>query len=419
MVKRTSSGVLKVLAVALILLLAVGWVVRRVGESRLAAAKVEFEVEVGSLALADYVLARLDDSDNAASWLRAGAEAMEIPADGSEMISDVMGQEIESLLPATVEAARALIESNGDAYELLAKSIDLAGSSFNFEYEEGFAAETPPLLELYQAGRMVGMDLRLALHAGDVDRVQRDLDILDQLSTALRRESFLVSALVHLGVERLYLGAVRDVLKSGGANESILLELQRNLAVRGSADAVRRAIAGETAAVLQAADSGLVDKGTTGLLGRASLWLLEPFQLLGLLDFYGHVASALEVPWIQTLASTRTGQTETDWRTHPFMAPNILDAVDKLKASELGRNLAIAVVDLSLRRVELGEFPDRLEPQVSDPYASGTVLYERVANGEARLEAPEASALWEAEHAEADPRQRPIFLWISKLPAGS
>jgi len=135
------------------------------------------------------------------------------------------------------------------------------------------------MLELYRLGRWLAVDHRLALAQSDFERVARDLEILDQLSQALARESFLLSALMHLAVERLFLGAARDVVEVAIGDPEILDTLQAKLERHSSASALRRGIAGEAAAVVDAARLRGSSADSTGRGEQLTLWLLEPFQL--------------------------------------------------------------------------------------------------------------------------------------------
>lgn len=408
---------IKVLLVVLLLAVAVGWIVRWVGESRLAAAREEFEISAGSLSLADYVRPDLEDSVNAAVCLRAGAEITAIPEDGREVMVQILDQEIGSWSEETLSAAAALVDSNREAFEQLERSLDLEDSSFGFRYEEGLDAVLPPMVDLLRSGRLVAVDLRLALAAWETERVSRDVRILRQLSRALGRESFLVSALLHLGVERLYLGAIRDIIAADIADGDLLVHLKDDLEQEGEGDALRRSIAREAAAVLNM--TGLRGNEADSISRRDELllWLFEPYQLAALLDTYAGFVRSLEDPWIETLEDRRSGSSGVLWGPHQIMAPNLLDAVDKVKATELSRRLAVQALELQRMRLESSQLPRNLDLEIVDPYASGTVIYEWTVERGAELSAPEAIELWESEHQGSQGIREPVFRW--RLPAPS
>lgn len=416
MKRRFLSRWLFLLVSALLLVAAIGWIVRQVGVSRLVAARKRFEAEAGSLSLADYVLPVVDEDQNAAVWLRAGAESLRIPEGATEVMWEILGTESRKWSPESLLAATELIEANIEVFDSLERTMGLEASSLSVPYERGFDADTTPMLELYRLGRWVAFDHRLALAAGDIDRAARDLEILDQISAALARESFVVSALMQLAVEQLFLGALRDVIEIAGADSELLRKLQTRLGERDSAEVLRRAIAGEAAAILDAAKNDASSAEPTRRDERLRLWLLEPYQLAGLLDSFGGVVRSLETPWIETLQRRQAKDQDESWTITRILLPNLFAAVDKLKAVELSRGLATEALALALAGSQSGELPASLESRIADPYASGSVVYEVSAQGGASLTAPEALELWTSQHGIHRDRPGPVFSFRLGVP---
>jgi hypothetical protein len=416
---RSLSRVVIGLVLVCLLAIAGGWIVRLVGESRLQAARERFEASTGSLSLAAYVRPDLEDDKNAAVWLRAGAEVAEIHENGFEVMAEIRDQEIGSWSAETHAAAVALIESNQEVFEKLERCVGLEDSTFDFPYEEGFSAVNPPMMDLFRSGRLVAMDLRMALATEEPQRVSRDLQILGQLSRALARESFLISAILHLGVERLYLGAIGDILETGIGDRELLVDLKNELGQQDGGDALRRSIAGEAAAVVNVTGLRGSEADATGRWDQLLFWLLEPYQLAALLDTYAGIVRSLEEPWIATLESRREEPGRPVWGPHQLMATNLLDAVERVKATEMSRALATKALELELGRLEIGELPQSFDSGIVDQYASGSVLYERVADGGAVLSAPEAVELWLSEHAGAEEHRKPLFVWSLSGPGVS
>jgi len=330
MPKQVPGRLLVLLVIAILLLGAVGWVLWLIGESRLLAARERFEADTGSLALTDYVRPGLEDKENAAIHLRAGAEALQISDSSAEVMAQVLEQDFESWSPETHEAAAALVEANGPAFEQLERCTGLEDPNFDFAYEKGFSALPPPMLDLYRTGRLTAMDLRLA------------------------RESFLLSSMMHLGAERLFLGAIRDVVEADLEEPDLLRDLHRRLQERDAADALRRGIAGEAAAVFDSMELRGSSADSTGRGEQLYLWFVEPFQLAALLDSYSEVVESLGSPWIELLEHNRSEERNVGWAEHEFLLTNLLDAVDKLKAVELGRLLAIQALEVGLLGLESG-----------------------------------------------------------------
>ena len=342
---RRALGILLLLVAMLI---AFGWVVRRTGESKLATAKVLFESEVGSLRLRDYALPEPSENENCALWLERATEVLVAPAHDPDARGSFLDREWGTWSEQERADAGAWIETNQEALSLLEPCLEASGSSFGFRYEEGFDAEVPPMLELYRIGRLAATDLRLAVLEGDIERVSRDTTLLRQLSTSLARESFLVSALLHLGVERLRVVAAEDVLEAEVVDPTLLRQVRDHLGSLDSAEALRRSLGGEAAAVLKAVENRDPATLDEGRLARTAAEVFEPGRLAELLDFYREIALSVDAVGVDRLDPGASSGSAMGTNPHLLVAPNILAAVDKLRTVERDRDLLTRALDLRL-----------------------------------------------------------------------
>lgn len=410
--KRAKQALIAIALVALLVAaLAAG--VRFWGVHRLEQARLQFEAEVGSTDLAGYILPPLSREENAAVWLRAGAEAV-VPAGDSDLIARLSGPDIGAVPAEDLAAGEELMTRNGAAFELLERARGLSESTFGVRYDQGFDAELPPLIELLKAARLIRADGRLALAGGESERLRRDLDILDAMSEALARESFLIASLMGLAIDRLWVATVHDVLTSGQDDASLLQSLERELGQRDRREVLRRSLAAEGAALL-AARGGPETIGGMSLGNRISLYLWEPYQLAGLLRLHSDLSRAAEGTWAEARGRFANGSQGRSSTVAKILFPNLLATIDKLQANELARRLAAAAVALRLEVLATGSYPQSLEPTPDDPYAGGSILYERRADGSVLLSAPDAMRLWQQDNSGVVEHQRPPFDWL--LPA--
>jgi hypothetical protein len=383
-----------------------------IGRVRLDEAKERFVATVGPLEMPAYQPPDVPTELNAARWLEAGAEALVLHDGDMDAVHRLLAPPIGETLEEDREAVHALIDRNGAAFDLLGRSAGLIESSFGVDYSQGFEAAIPSFLDLRKAAQLVRADSRLALLEGDAGRLARDAEILDQYATTTTRESILVSVLFGLAADRSLLRLIHDVVDSELADTSLIADLARRLEDRDRTEALRRSFAAEGAMVASVPPGRLLGEDESWRT-RAGLTLFEPFQVAGLLDGWADLATALDRPWaeIKRDFATPEGEPRAAWDIHFFMLPNILSAIERLKANNSSTFLARSTLELWASYLSGDEFPDGFSFETDDPYTGEPFRYELHEDGSVNLVAPGAEAQWLDTNGASRPESRPIFNW--------
>jgi len=296
--------------------------------------------------------------------------------------------------------AEALSLANRRAFATLARSLDLSEWSYEIDYRQGSAAEIPPLEELVRAARLVLIDAKVSLTVGDLERFERDVEILDRLATSLTDESTLITSLVGIGVERCLLEAVWELFLTELPDSGLLERLAAILEVKEPEAQLRRGLHGEAT---------LIGDGLAGMR-RREVFLALPFdQLLtaNTLSDYVEISEALALPWpeLDALAAELAPE---DRGPLPSLAANLEAAVARLKEYESSLQLARLAIDYRLRGAT-GPLP-------ADPFSGQPVELETLADGSARFVATGAEELWRYRFEERGSRTLPHFTWTVASP---
>ncbi len=422
--KRWLRRLAVVAAIVVVLLLAALLAFRWWGQARLKSATTAFEQEIGSLDPSRFLLPALPDEENAAVWLLAGAQAIVITSDAKAAWIEGLSVPLDSWTPELRETVGELVESNEPGIELLMRALPLEMSNFGIRYDEGLDAEIPPVIELLRAGKLIRLDTRLAVRGGQIERLGRDIAVLDNLARSLGRESQLITALITLSLDRLLVETAQEVVQSGLAEPALLRDLHFRLQDRDRVELLRRAFASEASLVATTSADQLLPENAS-VVSKASSWFVEPPYIALMLEGHAELAAILNAPFVTIREYYNSEQGLPAWKVFGFLLPNLLDAIGKVKAYETSRWLALESLKLRLKCLEQGGYPSRLEagsakldlavPDLREPYAGGTLVIEMTEDGQPILSAPEAIDLWGREYPEPQTVKAPPLVW--KLPA--
>lgn len=402
--RRTERRLLRRVAVgaalAVVVLLAASLALAFYGGWRLADAERRFTAVLGPPELARFELPEPPEPDNAATWLAAGASAIVLAEDEGELLRR-LASDRSGWSPDELAAGERLAASNGPAFELLRRSLACPRSSFGIDYPAGADAELPELVELLSAGRLVWLDARLALAAGDAERLAGDLALLSRLTEALAAESMLIGSLIVTALDRYGFDLVHQAVTAPGADAATLGAAERYLAGRGDRlELARRALAAEGAMMATAPLWALTAGQPSGLGQRLAARAALPAERLlraGALDGYARFGELLERPHAELLAAA-SGQDGITQGSLLFglVGPNLLDWHGKLQLGETLALLAERSLALRWRRTPTH---DPAAPLLSgtasrEPYAGGPVVVEEAADGALVVSAPAARELW-------------------------
>lgn len=399
-----------VAALAVIVLLTFLLVLRWWGARRLDSAVTTFEQEIGSLDPSRFALPELADEENASIWLMAGSRAIVVPDESVWVLKEAPETPIGDWSPGLIAEAENLLESNQPAFDLLARSLAVESSNFGIQYELGFEAEVPPVLELWKAGRLIRLDSLVALRRADYERLSQDIALLHRLGSALARESLLVTALISVSLDRLLIALAHDTVIWTAVDRSTLEDLGQKLQAGDSMAVLRRALASGALATARTPIDQF-ESNDESLLLRWSTRLLSPLSTADLLEGYVEMWGLLPHPYAEIREFYRSKQGLAAWNIFGILMPNLQDAIGKAKAVETSRALALEAMDLRLICLEAGAYPHTIDSDRLDPYGGGSISIESIGGSQPVLSAPRAVKLWHEEYAGVEHVESPPLVF--------
>ena len=408
-VLRIASGLLALIALGLSL-------IKLRGDRKLAAARARFETEIGPLEVASYAPEELRDEENAAFWLRKGGAALQLSDTERKIMTEGLASaslppsgELEDMLTRQAPALASMHRAGG-----------LASSSWGIAYN---AAPTQDLSEDFLApllsAKMLVLDARSGLAAVDQDRLLANARALAALRKALETEPHLVFQLLAMSVEKSTYALAQDTLLSDLGNDpEVLKEVAATLPEEAATSPLRKAFAMDAVRSMTFFDpSAETEMMDLGWLERLVMTFQGPFERAAFLDVYRRLGRATELPASEIESFIRHGG-EPDAPITGIIAqmliPNLIDSVKKDRSALASGRLARIAFTLRAHALVHGSYPESLDgfspADLQDPYAEGTIHFERHADGSASLSYPEAEALWREENQHV-PVFPPRFVW--------
>ena len=397
-VRRT----VRVVGVALVVALAGLLALRIYGDGRLAAAEREFRANVGPMAGNAYASATVPDEENAAIYLRAGAEAVVLPGGDKALAAELTSVDRTGWNGPQVTEIRRILGANAPALELLHRAAGMTRSSFSLvdraNVDEDLKTKLP-LLKLLWAQRLLWLDAHLALRDGDMMRLADDAKAMSVMAVALEREAPLIAELVGIAAEKILLGTVADATASphleaatvSGLSEALLdLDLhaawRRSLAFEfklpGGAEALRR-------------DS----EPPKGLIRRVGYLAAPGFWDAPYVEWMARLLKAVDVPYRTSLSSLTDQRPRGGFSPLAAAIPNLTQACGRNQVILSERRLARLALALRRQGLATGVYPDSLDafPEASapDPFTAEHIVYTHRRDGSAQLSVPGGVKLWE------------------------
>lgn len=407
-----------VLAILLLVALAAMLTLAVAGEWRLRRATARFEAVLGSPQPTRGVGAEVEPPDNAATWLLAGAGAVVMSDEQTELMvpRDPVGDDWRA---EEWQRAERIVEQNSPALELLRRAAGCAASSYSLDYSKGPQTELPPVGELLRAGTTLWLDARLAIRAGDRERLRTDLATLDRLAGSLAAEPMVVTVLVALASDRTYLDLTHRVVTAGGGDEALLAELEATLAARDRSAELRRALAFEGSHITLLEQRSLLEHRASGPLQWLGDQLARPFLglfMAGLINEYTAVGELASRSWPEIVAESEARDERGFPRSFAVtLYPNLIHSVGRLQAGESTRRLALEAIRQRRAALAGGGYPGPRDAPWVDPYTGRRVVVEPRPGGTLHIEAPGALELWRAHNSAPTRLGEPPFAW--QLPA--
>ncbi|MFI5166189.1 MAG: hypothetical protein ACHQQS_06190 [Thermoanaerobaculales bacterium] len=417
----------RIVGTVLVLVLGGVLVVRMYGARRLAAAEREFNTKFGDVG--GYASAKVPDEENAAIYIRAGAEAVVLLGNDKPRAGDLSMVAPRAWSEDDRAFLRGLLARNAAALDLLHRAAELKRSSFGLVDGADLNEELKdklPLLKILWAQRLLLMDADAALHDGDRARFLTDARTMSTLATAMDRESPMISLLIGVAAEKIFLSAVDQAVEDPGSDLAMLTALRGSLMDIDLRAAWRRTNGAEERAIHERVPRSAArppDAGDSagGWLGRVEDFVFGDLLHCEVLNLRRDAVAIVDQPygsnppWVSRgLATPRTmfGALEK------VLFPSLANAAGRVQTALSQRNLAWVALALRAQALTSGSYPASLvgaveDPSRPDPFVGKPLAYVRHADGSAEVGLPDGAAL-------ADKLMAPVKNWspfIWKLPA--
>ena len=375
-------------AAVVIVLLAATLALSAHGRYRLGDLSAAFAARVGSLDPASYNLAPVPVDDNAAVWLKSGADGLVFRDADKELLGRVgRGVRAADWDGGDRDALGDLLARNRAALDELHRAAALGRSNYGVDYGAGRHLTKDELWNLMLAARLLKAEGRLGLLDGDGDRFGRSARALARVAVSLQREPTLTALLIGVTSEL----ALLDLLNEGVASGGVAAEAARpHLSAIGAVDLeaqLATTLAAETAIRVAALEDGA--PGVTGyLFGPSCAAYLVELSLF-LIENQDRPFARLErdAPEPGALLAE--------------LAPlrrNSVHAVARVRGTLSLRRLAEAALAARAWRARTGAWPSSPELLIDapegEPFWHQELVVEPLASGGARFTLDGAAPLW-------------------------
>lgn len=393
-------GVVLVLALAALLVLRVYW------SRRLVSAERDVRERLGPAVASAFAPPNIPDEENAAFFLRAGAEALILLGDDELLVGDLGVTPPLRWTESQRSDLRRIVAGNAPALELLARAVGLRRSYFGMAETTRLTLSPRPmplLLRALWAQRLLYDDSLLALQEHDFPRLLARADVMSAMAAALEREPVLVAELVGVGCEKMLLGVVEGAAASPGLDATAISRLEHAVVRMDLHEAWERMMARVALDRLRPEAS----EGYGGL-SKVIASVIPGWYEAPAIEYCSKLINALDRPY------------GTDLNHAPIMpayAPNLVRAAARNQVVLSQRRLATLGLALRRQALETGTYPTALTafPEASkrDPFTGGRLVYTRAPDGSAQLTVPDGVKLWD----EANPEVHNPGPFTWELPA--
>lgn len=381
-------------------------------------ARREFEHRIGPLRFNEFVLGRIPESDNAATWLLAGSRAVELETAQLGDLRRLARLPAHQWTVADSQAAESLLERNAEALELLDRSRTCSQATYDIDYTSGPKARIPPLLDLLAAARLALLEAKLGAAEGDLTRIRRGFEILERLAASLGRESTLITALVSFATTHLMLEATQELLLHPEMDSLALATLAEEIDALEPRNTLHRGIHAEATFVvsLPGDAGGHGGRPVLGRLERLAYRYSEDLFRASLLDEYRTLIESLHMPWNEIDLADRQGTLRPGfWARLSPLRVDLPDIISKLKEVESSQNLALEALSLRRRALADGRYPGSHPFLRPDSYGGKSFAYTLNDDGSATVSSWRARDLWQQRNSALPNRRQPRFVY--NLPA--
>ena len=408
LVRWTVRLVAAVLVVALGALLAL----RIYGSTRLAAAEKEFAKRVGPPEAGTSSPVKFLDEENAALFLRAGAEAMILPGNDKLHVGEMSMAPAESWTEEQRGNVPRILANNRPALELLHRAAGMARSSFGVIGSTNKAKELTMthLLKLMTAQRLLLVDARMALLEHDRARLLADAASMATMAAGLEREIPTVELFSGIACERIFLAALGDAVADPSTDRETLTKLQGMVVDTDLRAAWRRSNLAEQAEISKPVAAVMSDPCTArqeklGLYTRFMEFAVGGIFQAQQLELRVDLVAAVDQPlglnpsWSRRgLHRPRTIFGVFEVFESVMFGETAKSSVGRVQSTLSLRVLARIALAVRLQGLAAGSYPETLASlpgaMQPDPFAGKPLTYERRPDGSACVAVPGFEDLW-------------------------
>ncbi len=424
-VRRT----VRVVGVALVVALAGLLALRIYGNRRLAAAERVFASKVGPMAGNPYASQRVPDEENAAVYLRAGAEAFLMPK-GHAQIGELTMSPVTTWTPEQWEFLRGVLARNRPALELLHRAAGMTRSSFGLldpgtEVEE--LKTRLPLLKLLWAQRLLFLDSRVAICDGDQERILADAGSMATMAASLDRESPMIAMIIGLAAEKIFLATVREAAAQPEVPAQTLRKLQGMLLANDLRADWRRSLLADAYGIDRRVASRRTEPNGQGgawtlLKGRALELCCHDIFTARQRELYVDLVEIVDQPLGSSPRWADRGKakpTSAFGVLEAIMFPNLARAGGRVQSTMSLRKLADVALKVRIGGLRTGAYPPTLDayPEAvqPDPFTAKPLSYLLRPDGSADISVPDFGLLWR-QVSDVGPGSQP-YSWELPAPA--
>ncbi|MEZ5333138.1 MAG: hypothetical protein R2991_14065 [Thermoanaerobaculia bacterium] len=336
------TALVSVLAALVGLALAGWWLLGRWVSGRLERSFGELErLAGGSLDLSRLDPLEVADEENAAYWLLAAGDAVDLGDEERARLGQLGRRSLSEWSEEDLREARILSDAAAEALTDFARVENTTGSDLGVSYT-GEGVTVPPLVPSLQAGKLALIRARLALRDGDYEEYRRLSGSLGRASEALCGEWWVPSAAIGGAFARMQVHLAYDFAERETPDQWTAEVLALQLAEDPCSDGVERALIGEASLMV---DWARREFGSLGALGPLERLRAAPLSVFWVVQWEGFAAAVTRSGSRNFVAAQSHAEWEAslDWWSRTFsvgFVPDLDPILAKAKGEKTARILA-------------------------------------------------------------------------------
>lgn len=188
----------------------------------------------------------IPDSENAALVYAKAFDAIELSDEDEELIADLKAERVSLGDPESAGRARAILEQNADALELIHRAAGMARCDFRLDWSKGYDVEFPHLARLRTCARLLAFESLMLLHAGRVDEAAEACGAIFRVANAAE-EPCTIGPLVRYAITGMGSRALSAVLRDSQPDSDLCRRLADEIGRTDLSSSFAEALKGDRA----------------------------------------------------------------------------------------------------------------------------------------------------------------------------